>query len=271
MRRNTVSPAHREAAQVLKAILWDVDGTLAETERDGHLVALNTALDDLGLPWQWSEQRYGELLHIAGGLERLLHELQLQAWAPRDEGERLALASRIHRRKNERYVQLVERGAVTLRPGVQALLDDCAEAGLLMAVVTTTSRGNVGALLRANLGDDWSARFDTVVAAEDAPRKKPDPQAYALALQRLELEPHETVAIEDSPPGLGSAAALGIPVVITRSRFFDGAAFDGALAVGPSLGTVDGWVPALHAASRGRIGLEQLRAWHATHEATGAR
>ncbi|MGI9245344.1 MAG: HAD-IA family hydrolase [Steroidobacteraceae bacterium] len=252
---------------MLKALLWDVDGTLAETERDGHLVAMNEAFAEAGVPWRWSEERYGELLRVAGGLERLMHSFDSEPAAPRETAARAELARTIHKRKNELYRRIVEQGRLPLRPGVRELFDDCAVAGLRMAVVTTTSRGNVEALLRANLGDSWSVRFETVVAAEDAPRKKPDPQAYALALERLRLEPHEALAIEDSPPGLQSAAALGIPVLIARSRFFERAALPGALAVGPNLGTEAGWDPAPSTPPNGRVGLPQLKAWHASHRA----
>ena len=245
----------------LRAVLWDVDGTLAETERDGHLVAFNATFEESGLPWRWSEQRYAGLLRVAGGFERLLHFLDSEPLAPRSELERQSLARRLHRRKNELYVQRVERGAVALRPGVRELMDDCTRAGVALAIVTTTSRGNAEALLRVTLGDAWRPLFASVVCAEDAPRKKPDPEAYRTALERLGLEPHEAIAIEDSPAGLESACAADVPVMLVRSRFFDDAAAHAAVAAGPSLGSTVGWTPEPTAPS-GRIDLAQLRAWH---------
>jgi HAD superfamily hydrolase (TIGR01509 family) len=241
------------------AMFWDVDGTLAETERDGHLVAFNAAFEALHLPWRWSEQRYGELLRVAGGFERLLHDLATQPEAPRDEAGQRELAGRIHRLKNEHYAALAASGALPLRPGVRELFDDCATAGVRMAVVTTTSRNNVATLLHAHLGADWQRRFATLVCAEDAPRKKPDPQAYELALQRLDLPASATVAIEDSPAGLASATAMGIPVVICRSHYFPTDPMPGALAVGPGLDDGDGWSPT--ASADGRIDLAQIRLW----------
>ncbi|HET9693268.1 MAG TPA: HAD-IA family hydrolase, partial [Steroidobacteraceae bacterium] len=150
---------------------------------------------------------------------------------------------------------------VALRPGVRELMGDCGRDGIPMAIVTTTSRGNAEALLRVSLGDDWSWRFATIIDAENAPRKKPDPQAYHVALQRLGLSPHEAVAIEDSPAGLESARAAGIPVVLARSRFFADAPAAGAIASGPGLDTTVGWAPA-PLAQRGRIDLAQIRTWH---------
>ncbi|HET7202404.1 MAG TPA: HAD-IA family hydrolase [Steroidobacteraceae bacterium] len=246
---------------MLKALLWDVDGTLAETERDGHLVAFNAAFEEFGLPWRWSEERYAELLRVAGGFERLLHFLESEPRGSSSKDERRTLARRLHLRKNELYVGRVEEGAVPLRPGVRELMDDCARAGVFMAIVTTTSRGNAEALLRVNLGGDWQRRFAALVGAEDAPRKKPDPQAYRVALELLGLEAHEAVAIEDSPAGLESALAAGVPVVMARSRFFADAPVNGAIAAGPGLERAAGWEPAPSETS-GRIGLAQIRAWH---------
>ena len=243
-----------------KAILWDVDGTLAETERDGHLVAVNAAFSELGIPWRWSEQRYGELLRVAGGFERLLFDMESQPLAPVALEERSALARRIHALKNRHYVELVASGALPLRAGVRELFDDCATEGLRMAIVTTTSRGNVQALLAAQIGADWESRFAAVVCAEDAPVKKPDPQAYRLVLERLQLRSEQTVAIEDSAMGLAATTAAGIPVVITRSRYFPVDPVPGALAVGPSLGSRVGWSPGLDGRP-GRVGLADIRHW----------
>jgi len=248
---------------MLEAILWDVDGTLAETERDGHLVAMNAAFGELEIPWRWNETRYGELLRVAGGFERLLFDMQSQPLAPVSLEERSALARRIHALKNRRYTEHVVSGALPLRAGVRELFDGCAADGLRMAIVTTTSRSNVHALLAAQVGADWESRFAAVVCAEDAPAKKPDPQAYRIVLERLQLRPEQTVAIEDSAMGLAAATAAGIPVVITRSSYFPDDPVPGALAAGPSLGTRSGWSPPLDGVE-GRVGLADIRQWHGT-------
>ena len=180
---------------MLSAILWDVDGTLAETEHDGHLTAFNQAFAALKVPWRWSDARYGELLAVAGGQERLLHDMQSQPHAPAGVQERRALAERIHRLKNTLYASIVARGGLPLRDGVRELLQDCAHAAIRLAVVTTTSRANVEALLSTHLGRDWQSGFAAVICAEEAPKKKPNPQAYLLALEALRLKPAETVAM----------------------------------------------------------------------------
>ena len=250
----------------LKALIWDVDGTIAETERDGHRLAFNAAFEALGMPWRWSERRYGELLRVTGGVERLLHDMDVQPAAPTALQEREQLALRLHREKNARYVQIVATGGIALRGGVRELLDECTATGLPMAIATTTSRSNVDALLAAQLGARWEARFACVVCAEDAPRKKPDPLAYRMALQRLGLAAGGALAIEDSPAGVEACRAAGVSVVVTRSAYFADAPVSGALATGPGLHSAEGWQsPANRAASgvAGRIDLAQLRRWFA--------
>lgn len=216
---------------MLAALIWDVDGTLAETERDGHLVAFNQAFEALGRPWRWSVARYGELLRVTGGRERLHHDLATRPDAPANPAEREALVAALHAEKNRRYAQIVASGALPLRPGVARLLREATAAGLRLAIATTTSRANVDALLTAHLGSGWAAHFAAVVCAEDAPRKKPDPQVYRLCLERLGLDPEEALAIEDSANGLAAASAAGLPTLVTRSVFFAADRFDGALAV----------------------------------------
>lgn len=239
---------------MLRALLWDVDGTVAETERDGHRIAFNTAFAELGLPWRWNVPRYGELLRVTGGRERLLHDMATQADAPATEAEREALARELHQRKNLAYAALVAQGGITPRPGACRLVDECRAAGVALAVVTTTSRSNVEALFASIWGAQWQGMFATVVCAEDAPVKKPDPQAYLLALRRLGLAAHECFALEDSPGGLQAARAAGIACGVTRSVYFQEAGFEGAVWVRDDL---DGPPPMtlqmLHASLAGSI------------------
>jgi HAD superfamily hydrolase (TIGR01509 family) len=255
----------------LKALLWDVDGTLAETERDGHRVAFNQAFRDSGLAWHWDEQRYGELLRVTGGRERLLHDMAQREDAPHlpiSPAEREALARQLHARKNARYAELVREGWLSLRPGVPRLMQQCRARGVQMAIVTTTSRANVEVLLHAQLGGGWQADFPVLVCAEDVARKKPDPEAYVRALQALQLDPGETVAVEDSPAGAAAARAARVPVVVTRSRYFSEAVFDGAIAVGAGLDDRASWQPALPvspamADGRSGVDLDDIERWHA--------
>jgi HAD superfamily hydrolase (TIGR01509 family) len=195
----------------------------------------------------------------------LLHDMQCQPEAPREAAEREALAARLHALKNECYARVVASGALPLRPGVLELMNDCAREGLRMGVVTTTSRINVSTLLAPHLGADWESAFAVIVTAQEAPRKKPDPQAYTQALERLELAPASALAIEDSPAGVAAAQAAGVPVLVTRSVYFASRPVPGALAVGPSLGNRAGWQPPAAAgdAAPDRIDLAQIRRWHA--------
>ena len=247
----------------LRAVLWDVDGTLAETERDGHRVAFNRAFEACGLPWRWDVARYGELLHVAGGRERLLHDMGTRSDAPATAGERASLAAAVHQRKNAFYAELVQGGAIVLRDGVAALMQQCRERGLRMAIATTTSRSNVDALLLCHLGPRWREGIAVLVCGEDVQHKKPDPEVYLRALRALDIGPLQAVAIEDSPGGVAAARAAGIPVVATCSAYFASATIDGALAIGPGLHTRDGWRPALAAAPDGRqgVGLDDIAAW----------
>ena len=155
-----------------------------------------------------------------------------------------ALAERVHRLKNEYYARIVGAGDLPLRAGVRELMRDCERAGMRMGIVTTTSRSNVEALLRTHLGERWESAFAAVVCAEQAPMKKPDPQAYLLALEALRLPAQEAVAMEDAPAGVAAAKAAGVPVIVTRSHYFPATESADALAVGPSLGRIDGWSPA---------------------------
>ena len=248
----------------LQAVLWDVDGTLAETERDGHRVAFNQAFEALGLPWRWDVDRYGELLRITGGRERLLHDMSTRTDAPVVPGEREALARALHARKNAIFGELVRGGGLPLREGVLALMDECGERGVRMGIATTTSRVNVEALLGTHLGPRWQERFATVVCGEDVRLKKPDPEVYRIALQALGITPLEAVAIEDSPGGVAAARAAGVPVAVTRSVYFGDAAIEGAIAIGPGLHERAGWRPALRPAAgtaSALVGLDDLQAW----------
>ena len=251
---------------MIRALLWDVDGTLAETERDGHRVAFNLAFEALGLPWRWDESHYGRLLRIAGGRERLLADMASRPQAPVAAAERAALAGELHRRKNGFYARRVADGAVQLRAGVRELVEEAAAAGVHQALVTTTSRANAQALLAHHFGDRAPQLFSVLVCGEDVAAKKPHPEAYERALARLALKPLEALAIEDAPGGVAAAQAAGVPVLVTRSAYFADDVVEGVVAVGPGLGTRAGWRPAARSLGRERIGVDDLRDWHVRME-----
>ena len=214
----------------LKALIWDVDGTLAETE-EVHRVAFNRCFEAFGLPWRWDEGRYAQLLHVTGGTERLLADLADRPEAPRGDTERLALARALHRRKNEVYAELLAEGAITARPGVLRLMQEAAGAGVAQAIATTTSRVNLEGLCAHLLGPQWREGFAAVVCGEDVREKKPHPEAYLRALRLLGAKASEALAIEDSPPGLAAATAAEVPCLITRSHYFNDFHARGALQV----------------------------------------
>lgn len=247
----------------LRALIWDVDGTLAETERDGHRVAFNLAFASLGLSWQWDEAHYGRLLAVAGGRERLMHDLAGRADASVMLQDREALVDRIHALKNRFYAQLAASGAVTLRPAVRSVLEQCRAEGVRLGIVSTTRRSNLEALLAAEFGPGWADWFDAVVCGEDVRSKKPDPEGYQRALALLRLPPLACAAVEDSPGGLAAARAADLPVIVTLSAYFHDAILDGAIAIGPGLHQRAGWRPALPGPAQGPVTLADLRHWHA--------
>ncbi len=194
------------------ALLWDVDGTLAETELQGHRLAFNRAFAEAGLAWQWDADTYRSLLAISGGQERMRHyALEVEGAEP-DPGWIAAL----QRAKQGHYRQLVLTGELRLRPGVARLLAEAAAAGLVQAIVTTSGREAVESLLQQLL-PELSSQLAFLVCGEDVTHKKPDPQAYQRALDSLGLSPDQVLAIEDSPQGLAAASGAGIATLVTRS------------------------------------------------------
>jgi HAD superfamily hydrolase (TIGR01509 family) len=249
----------------IEALIWDVDGTLAETERDGHRLAFNQAFEALGLHWRWDVAGYGRLLSVTGGRERLLHFMMHdpagRADAPADPAARAALAASLHQRKNAAYADIVAMGRIAPRPGVLRLMDEARAAGLAQAIATTTSRTNVEALLGSWFGRRWHERFGAVVCGEDVQHKKPDPEVYQRALAQLGCAAPAAIAIEDSGPGLRAAQAAGLRVLLTPSVYFPAAAQgappeDGALMLCADL---DG-EPVMD--------LPRLQAWAAGHRPT---
>ncbi|MGQ9368852.1 HAD-IA family hydrolase [Azospirillum sp. A39] len=223
-------------ADPVRALIFDVDGTLAETE-EAHRDAFNRAFAEAGLPWVWDRVLYRQLLAVSGGKERI------RAFVARHDPARLGpqldpMVQRLHARKTALYTAAVRRGGVPLRPGVARLIAEARAAGLALAVATTTTRANVEALFdgsTAGAGHGW---FATLACAEDAPAKKPDPLVYRVVLERLGLPAAACLALEDSPNGVRAAAAAGVPVVVSESVYTAGDDFTGARAVFPDFAEV---------------------------------
>ena len=212
----------------MKTLIFDVDGTLAETE-EVHRAAFNRVFAEHGLDWNWNVDLYRELLKTTGGKERMRAYAGMVG-AELDDAQ----IQRMHLAKNAHYGALT-RGRATLRPGVEDLIRRGHAAGLKLAICTTTSRANIEALIEATLGAEGFALFDTIVGAEDAPVKKPAPDAYLLALKRLGLPAADCLAFEDSANGLAAARAAGIATVVTPGIYTAHETFEGAAVVLPSL------------------------------------
>lgn len=233
---------------MLQALIFDVDGTLADTE-SAHLAAFNQAFAEFGLDWHWDEPLYIDLLNISGGKERMLHYWKTTQPALR-EVEAMALQdtiNRLHELKTAAYERAVNDGVVSLRPGVLRLMDEALADGLQMAIATTTSPANIAALLRRAVGPDWRLNFTAIGDASTAPVKKPDPQVYLQMLAALKLPPAQCLAFEDSGNGLQSATAAGLATLITPTRYTAHHDFSAAMRVVPDLSQVN---------------LAQLRRWH---------
>lgn len=246
----------------LRAVIFDVDGTLADTERDGHRPAFNAAFREYGLDWEWDVPLYGELLAVTGGKERMRaycanYRPDFLQRADADD-----LIAELHRAKTRHYVAFMERGEVPPRPGVVRLIRDLRAAGVRVAIATTTTPANVDALLAHTLHDLPTGAFEVIGAGDIVPAKKPAPDIYAWVLDRMGLAADACLAVEDSRNGVLAARGAGLPVLVTQSAYTAGEDFSGALAVLSDLGEPDrparvlrgspprsGWVDADYLAS----------------------
>lgn len=232
----------------LQALIFDVDGTLADTEL-AHLAAFNQAFAQEGIGWQWDVPLYTQLLEVSGGKERMLHYWKQVRPDVTDLGNRVqATIARLHELKTAAYEQAVRDGAVQLRPGVLALIEAAHAEGLRLAIATTTSPVNIVALLRRAIGPDWQRFFTVVEDASTAPRKKPDPMVYQQTLARLAVPAAACLAFEDSANGLMAARTAKLATIVTPNDFTAHHDFTGALRVLPDLAGVS---------------VAQLREWHA--------
>ena len=255
---------------MLAALLWDVDGTLAETERDGHRVAFNRAFAELGLPWRWDTERYGRLLRVTGGRERLLAAMADEADAPVLAGEREALARELHRLKNRCYAESVHDGTIQLRPGVAALIDEASDRGVRQAIVTTTSRATWKRCSAATSAPPGPSASTPWCAARTSPRRSPTPKRTGARWPRCACPRSATLAIEDSCAGATAARAADVPVLVTRSAYFADDPIDAAVAIGPGLHVRQGWRPVPLARPAERITLDDLVDWHERMELVSA-
>lgn len=219
----------------LKCLLWDVDGTLADTERDGHRVAFNMAFEEAGHDREWDVPTYGELLAVTGGKERIGFDIE-RGGMPEMPYEEIA---GLHARKTVHYQSLIAEGRIPLRPGVRRLLEEAYAAGITLGVATTTTPSALDALIEHSLGHEWFDRFAVLAAGDIVPAKKPAPDIYTYALDKLGISAADTVALEDSENGWKAADAAGIKCAVTVNDYTRNHDFTGADLVVSEFGEAD--------------------------------
>ena len=228
----------------MSAIVFDCDGVLADTERDGHRIAFNQAFRELGIPIEWSEEAYRDKLQIAGGKERMASELtpefaRANGLATDRDGQAELLAG-WHRRKTEIYTDMVADGALPTRPGITRIITEAQDAGWQLAVASTSAEPSVRAILERAIGPERADRFDVVLAGDVVARKKPAPDIYLLALERLGLAPGDVLVVEDSRNGLLAATEAGLRCVLTVNGYTEDEDSSEAILVVSTLGDPGG-------------------------------
>ena len=217
------------------ALIFDVDGTLANTEEDGHLRTFNEAFECFGLDWHWNQELYAELLSVSGGKERMVHYVEKYRPEIKNDLEFDDFA-KIHQKKTEIFISHIANGVVPLRVGVERLIEEALSAGLRLAIATTTSLQNVEALLTSSLGKSTLDRFEVIGAGDVVNRKKPSGDIYRYVLDKMGLSSEECVAFEDSELGLMSSSAAGLRTIVTLSEYTKTQNFDDAMVVLDQLG-----------------------------------
>ena len=201
----------------IKAVFFDQDGVIIDTERDGHRVSFNMTFKEFGFTDEWSVDYYHELLQVAGGKERMKHHLQTKGFSKSIPPEQVDdLIKEMHKRKTAIFVELIETGKLDLRPGIHRFMKEAMEAGLLIGVCTTSNEQAAKAITEKILKD---IRFDIVLAGDVVSKKKPDPEIYNLALSRTGLKPVEVIVVEDSKNGVLAGKAAGAHVVVTTNSY----------------------------------------------------
>ncbi|MBN1559166.1 HAD-IA family hydrolase [candidate division KSB1 bacterium] len=220
---------------MLKAIIFDCDGVLVDTEKDGHRVAFNRAFKQKGLAYEWSVAKYHELLQITGGKERMRHFFN-EVGLPEEVANRDDFIKETHRLKTDIFMSMIAAGELPLRPGVARLVDEAIAAGIALAVCSTSNERAVNLIIERLLGAERRRHFVAVLAGDVVSRKKPDPEIYLQALATLKLAPAECVVIEDSRVGLLAAKAAGIKCVVTTNYYTENEDNSAADLVVPELG-----------------------------------
>lgn len=258
-------PGMNARGNALQAVILDVDGTLADTE-EAHRQAFNEAFRIHSLDWVWSAERYADLLLVPGGKERIRYYIDGLGIASPTRARLVELVELIHRTKTDVFTEFVRLGRIQLRPGVHRLIGEVRAAGARVAIASTTSAANVDALIAASFGSDAQQWFSAIATGDVVARKKPAPDIYCLALDRLGLTPRQALAIEDSQIGVQAATAAGLVTIATPTRWTAAQNFTAADLVLPTLGDPDDPLAAHDERRIGAkyLGMQQLAALHAT-------
>lgn len=249
----------------LQALLFDVDGTLADTERDGHRPAFNLAFREAGLDWHWDVALYGELLAVTGGKERMKHYVDTKRPDFVKPADFDAQVAALHKAKTRHYTELAARGNIPLRPGVRRLLEEARACGLRLAIATTTTPENVTVLLEHSLGPGTQDWFEIIAAGDIVPKKKPAPDIYFYAMEKMGIAPRHCLAFEDSENGLKASLGAGLKTVVTINDYTHDHDFSGAAIVLSDFGEPDAPCTRLAGAALDRpyIDIATLRQLHA--------
>ena len=248
----------------IKATIFDQDGVIIDTERDGHRVAFNKTFKEFGFDFEWDVDYYHELLQVAGGKERMRHHLHIKGFGrevkPEEEDE---LIKAMHKRKTEIFIELIKEGALPLRPGIKRIMKEAMNRGLKVGICTTSNEKAAHAVAYEILKD---IKFDFVLAGDVVKKKKPDPEIYLLGLKKGGLKAEECIVIEDSRNGLLAAKAAGMNVVVTTNHYTEKEDLKDADIIVTCLGDPDGEKGNLKQGGKGInyngvLGIDQLIAY----------
>jgi HAD superfamily hydrolase (TIGR01509 family) len=248
----------------IKAIIFDQDGVIIDTERDGHRVAFNKTFKEFGFDFQWDVDYYHELLQVAGGKERMRHHLHTKGFAREVKSEEEdGLIKALHKRKTEIFIELIKEGALPLRPGIKRIMKEAMNRGLKVGICTTSNEKAAHAVAYEILKD---IKFEFVLAGDVVEKKKPHPEIYLLALKKGGLKAEECIVVEDSHNGLLAAKAAGMNVVVTTNHYTEKEDLREADIIVTCLGDPDGEKGKLKQGGEGInyngvLGIDQLIAY----------